>query len=278
MFNIGIVGLGLIGASLAKSAKKHTQVKIFGYDLDKSVTEYAKLSGIIDGELNKDTLKECDGVFVCLYPEACVDFVRENAPYFRKGSLVLDCAGVKRSVCGPCNEIAKENGFYFVGGHPMAGTQYSGIKYAKDTMFHNACFVLVPKQGEDVEVISKARDLVLCVGFSRVSVMTAERHDELIAYTSQLAHVVSNAYVKSPCALSHKGISAGSYKDLTRVAYLNENMWTELFMDNKDNLIREIDGLIASLTEYSRALKNSDADSLRTLLAEGKRAKEAAEG
>ncbi len=278
MHNIGIVGLGLIGASLAKSAKKHTQANIFGYDLNNSVTEYAILSGIIDEKLQKDNLKECDAVFVCLYPEACVDYVRENGQHFKKGSLVLDCAGVKRSVCEPCNEIAKQNGFHFVGGHPMAGTQYSGIKYAKDTMFHNACFVLVPKQTEDVEVLSKARDLVLSVGFSRVSVMTPERHDELIAYTSQLAHVVSNAYVKSPCALSHKGISAGSYKDLTRVAYLNEHMWTELFMDNKDNLIREIDGLIASLTEYSQALKSGDANSLRTLLTEGKCAKEAADG
>ncbi len=277
MLNIGIVGLGLIGASLAKSAKKNTQARIFGFDIDNSVTEYAKLSGIIDEKLHSDNLSECDAVFVCLYPEACVEYIKENATGFKKDSLVLDCAGVKRSVCGPCYELAEVNGFHFIGGHPMAGTQYSGIKYAKDTMFHNACFVLVPKQGEDVEVISRARDLVLSVGFTRVSVMTPERHDELIAYTSQLAHVVSNAYVKSPCALSHKGISAGSYKDLTRVAYLNENMWTELFMDNKDNLIREIDGIISSLTKYSHALRTNDADALRALLLEGKFAKEAAE-
>lgn len=278
MLNIGIVGLGLIGASLAKSAKKNAQAKVFGFDIDNSVTEYALLSGIIDGELEADTLGECDAVFVCLYPSACVDYVKQNASLFKKDSLVLDCAGVKRSVCEPCFEVAQEQGFHFIGGHPMAGTQYSGVKYSKDTMFHNACFVLVPKHFEDVEVIAKAREVVLSVGFTRVSVMTAERHDELIAYTSQLAHVVSNAFVKSPSALSHKGISAGSYKDLTRVAYLNENMWTELFMDNKDNLIRELDGIIASLTEYSDALKNSDAETLKKLLSDGKKAKEAAEG
>ncbi len=277
MLNIGIVGLGLIGASLAKSAKKHTKARIFGFDIDKSVTEYAMLSGIIDGALERDTISQCDAVFVCLYPSACVEYIKENAPYFKKKSLVLDCAGVKRSVCAPCYEIAQDNGFHFIGGHPMAGTQYSGIKYSKDTMFHNACFVLVPKHYEDVEIISAARELVLSIGFTRVSVMPPERHDELIAYTSQLAHVVSNAYVKSPCALSHKGISAGSYKDLTRVAYLNENMWTELFMDNRDNLIREIDGIVAALTKYSDALKNEDTETLKALLLEGKLAKEAAE-
>lgn len=277
MLNIGIVGLGLIGASLAKSAKKHAQANVLGFDIDKSVTEYASLSGIIDGVLDKDTLSQCDAVFVCLYPLACAEYIKENAPCFKKGALVLDCAGVKRSVCAPCYDIARDNGFHFIGGHPMAGTQHSGIKYSKDTMFHNACFVLVPKHYEDVEVISAARELVLSVGFTRVSVMTPERHDELIAYTSQLAHVVSNAYVKSPCALSHKGISAGSYKDLTRVAYLNENMWTELFMDNRDNLIREIDGIVDALKKYSDALKNEDAEALKALLLEGKRAKEAAE-
>lgn len=275
MINIGIVGLGLIGASFAKSAKKNIDAKIYGYDIDRNVTEYALLSGVIDDKLNEETLALCDSVFICLYPDACVDYVRKNGKCFKKDAIVLDCAGVKRSVCTPCFEVAKQEGFHFIGGHPMAGTQYSGIKYAKDTMFHNACFVLVPKHYEDVEIINKAREIVLSVGFSRVSVMTPERHDELIAYTSQLAHVVSNAYVKSPSAKNHKGISAGSYKDLTRVAYLNENMWTELFMDNKDNLLREIDYIIKSLAEYADALRAGDEEKLKALLIEGKKAKEA---
>ena len=277
MITIGIVGLGLIGASMAKSLRKKTEAEIFGYDKDRSVTEYALLSGIIDARLDENTIAECDCVFVCLYPSDCVEYIKGNAHLFKKDSLVIDCAGVKRSVCEPCFRIAEEEGFHFIGGHPMAGTQYSGIKNSKDTMFHNACFVLVPKHYEDVNVISRAREMVLSVGFSRVSVMSPQRHDELIAYTSQLAHVVSNAYVKSPSALSHKGISAGSYKDLTRVAYLNENMWTELFMDNKDNLLREIDGIISSLTEYADALRSCDEDKLKALLLEGKKAKEAAE-
>lgn len=278
MLKIGVVGLGLIGGSIAKSAKKNNpDIKVYGYDIVSSVKDYAILSGMIDSELNLETLAQCDGVFISLYPSDVVEYVKNNKKSFKKGAVVLDCAGVKRSVCSQCFKIAEENGFNFIGGHPMAGTQFSGIKNSKDTMFHNAGFVLVPKPSENIEVLSRARDLVVSVGFKRISVLSDERHDELIAYTSQLAHIVSNAYVKSPSALSHKGISAGSCRDLTRVAYLNENMWTELFMDNRDNLTREIDVLIENLREYSDALKEGDSDKLRTLLKEGKEAKEAAE-
>ncbi len=277
MKKIGIVGLGLIGASLAKSARKNGFENIYGYDINTSVTDYAVLSGIINAPLDDDNLGECDVVFISLYPSATVEYIESHRDKFKKGAFVMDTAGVKRSICDVCFEIAREEGFHFVGGHPMAGTQYSGIKNSKDTMFHNACFVLVPRHEEDVNIIAKARDFVISVGFSRVSVMTPQRHDELIAFTSQLAHVVSNAYIKSPSALDHKGISAGSYRDLTRVAYLNENMWTELFMDNRDNLIREIGGIIEKLSEYKEALENADNETLRTLLREGREAKEMAD-
>ncbi len=277
MCSLGIVGLGLIGGSLAKSARKRGFDKIYGFDINKSVVDYALLSGIIDAELSDKKLSECDVVMISLYPEATVEYIKDRKSSFKNDALVIDCAGVKRSVCAPCFEIAEKYGFHFIGGHPMAGTQFSGIKNSKETMFHNACFVLVPKHMEDINVISRARETVIALGFSRVSVMTAERHDELIAFTSQLAHVVSNAYIKSPSALSHKGISAGSYKDLTRVAYLNEDMWTELFMDNRDNLMREIKGIIDNLTEYYKALESEDNEMLRGLLKDGKEAKEASD-
>ncbi|MCI5948812.1 MAG: prephenate dehydrogenase [Oscillospiraceae bacterium] len=272
--NIGVVGLGLIGASLAKSIKKNTSHTVFGLDKDKSTLDFALLGNTVDCELKKDNLKLCDYVFIAVYPQGTIDFVKENKANFKSGATVIDCGGIKRDICRECFLAANDGDFSFIGGHPMAGTQFSGIKYAKDTMFHNASFVLTPKTGEAIETVSNARDLIIEIGFSRVTVMSPEEHDRRIAFTSQLAHIVSNAYVKSPAAKMRSGISAGSYKDLTRVAYLNENMWTELFMDNKDNLCFEIDNLIAELKKYSDAMKENDSDALKKLLKDGREIKE----
>lgn len=268
--NIGIVGLGLIGGSLAKSAKKNTKYKVYGYDISAEVIKNAVSEKSIDGELTEKRLSSCDYVFIPLYPEAVIEYVRKNAENFKEGAVVIDCAGVKRSVCDECFRIAENHNFSFVGGHPMAGTQFSGFENSKDTMFYNAPFVLTPKENEDILTLANAREVIMALGFGRVSVMTPKKHDKLIAFTSQLAHIVSNAYVKSPSALERKGISAGSYKDLTRVAYLNENMWTELFMDNKEYLVSELDNIIAELQKYSDAMKNDDPDTLRQLLKDGK--------
>lgn len=270
---IGVVGLGLIGGSLAKSAKKNTNFKVYGYDLNKEVIKNAISENSIDGELTQKRLQSCDYVFIPLYPEAVIEYVENNASFFKEGAVVIDCAGVKRCVCDKCFEIAENNNFSFVGGHPMAGTQYSGFENSKDTMFYNAPFVLTPKENEDILTLANAREVIMKLGFGRVSVMTPQKHDKLIAFTSQLAHIVSNAYVKSPSALERKGISAGSYKDLTRVAYLNEDMWTELFIENKENLIFELDYIISELQKYSDAIKNDDADRLKRLLREGKEMK-----
>ena len=275
--NIGVVGLGLIGGSLAKSTKKNTKHKVYGYDISSDVVKRAVSEKSIDGELTEKRLSSCDYVFIPLYPEAVIEYIERNASIFKEGAVVIDCAGVKRSVCEKCFEIADKHNFSFVGGHPMAGTQFSGFENSKDTMFHNAPFVLTPKENEDILILANAREVIMQMGFGRVSVMTPQKHDKLIAFTSQLAHVVSNAFVKSPSALERKGISAGSYKDLTRVAYLNENMWTELFLDNRDNLIFEIDNIIAELQKYSDAMKCNDPDTLRQLLKDGKEAKEKAD-
>ena len=271
--NIGIVGLGLIGGSIAKSAKKNTKFKVYGYDIDPATVKKAIAEDSIDGELTEKRISICDYIFIPLYPEAVIKFVEKYASLFKEGATVIDCAGVKRSVCEKCFAIAENYNFFFVGGHPMAGTQFSGFENSKDTMFYNAPFVLTPKENEDILILANAREVIMQLGFGRVSVMTPQKHDKLIAFTSQLAHVVSNAFVKSPSALERKGISAGSYKDLTRVAYLNENMWTELFIDNKDNLIFELDNIIAELQKYSDALKCDDAQTLKQLLKDGKEAK-----
>lgn len=271
---IGICGLGLIGGSLAKAFKRANET-VFGYDINTAVTDYAVMAGITDGVLDDKSVSECDYIFVALYPNAVVEYVDKISKKVKKGATVVDLCGTKATVCPPCYKIAEENGFNFVGGHPMAGTQFSGLKNSKETLFDGATMILVPKPNEDMHLLADLRDVLLKAGFGTVTVSTPEVHDVNIAYTSQLAHVVSNAYVKSPRSKVHKGFSAGSYKDLTRVAWLNENMWTQLFLENSENLITEIDLMIENLKKYSDALKENDEEKIRDLLREGRLMKEA---
>lgn len=270
---IGVVGLGLIGGSMCKALVKAGHV-VVGMDADRTTEDYAKLAGIIDDKLTAGRLGECDYLFIALYPAAAVDYLKRNAAHIKQGAVVMDLCGVKRAVCAPCFELAQQYGFTYIGGHPMAGTQFSGIKYARDDMFNNATMVMVTREDEDLYVLSRVRDLLRDAGFKAVTLTTAEKHDEMIAFTSQLAHVVSNAYVKSPTAQAHHSFSAGSYRDLTRVAKLNETMWTELFLDNADYLGNELDWIIGALSEYRDAIRNGDADTLKRLLREGRERKE----
>lgn len=270
---IGVVGLGLMGASLCKAfgAQGH---RILGWDTDEHVLKYALLTGVIGEELTDGTAAECDYLFLAVCPGAAVDTLRRMAPRIRKDAVVCDICGVKRAVCAPCFAIAEEYGFVFIGGHPMAGKQFSGIKYADADLFRDATMILVPKEHEDLFVVSRLSDLLRGVGFRSMTIATADRHDEIIAFTSQLAHVVSNAYIKSPTAAEHLSFSAGSYRDLTRVAKLNEQMWTELFLDNADHLGFELDCIIRSLQEYRDAIAAGDAETLCRLLKEGRERKE----
>ncbi|MBQ9778078.1 MAG: prephenate dehydrogenase [Clostridia bacterium] len=270
---VGVVGLGLIGGSMARaySAAGHT---VLAHDICAASIEEALSQNAICGKLTAETAAECDVIFLAVYPNAAMAWLRATAPHLRKDSVVIDLCGTKRGICQTCFGMAKEYGFRFVGGHPMAGTQYSGFSNSKDELFRGAPMVIVPDDAEDEALLTRVRELLLPVGFGTITISTAEKHDRIIAFTSQLAHVVSNAYVKSPNAQVHKGFSAGSYKDLTRVAWLNEKMWTELFMENSDYLIEEIDGIIKALTAYRDAMSVGDADTLCALLREGRLAKE----
>ncbi|MBR0542785.1 MAG: prephenate dehydrogenase [Clostridia bacterium] len=275
---IGVVGLGLIGGSLAKAIKYNTENTVLGYDIDLNVLLKAKLLGAVDGELTEDKIPECDMIITGLYPQSTKDFINANAAKFKKGAIVVDTCGVKGYVCEDMWKTAKENGFVFIGAHPMAGLHYSGFEHSQVTLFNNASMVLVPSKDVNINDLEKVKKLFLSIGFTDIQLTTPEKHDKLIAFTSQLAHVVSNAYVKSPTAKEHKGFSAGSYKDLTRVAKLNETMWTELFLENDEYLIREIDGIIENLQQYSAALKARDEKALRQLLKDGRECKERIDG
>ena len=273
----GIVGLGLIGGSFAKAYAKEGH-DVYALDTDRSILEFAKISDDVKEELTKDNAGLCDIILICVYPGAAVQFMREFGSSIGSRPVVIDCCGTKREVFAEGIKIAHEYGFTYLGGHPMAGTQYSGFRYARANLFHGAPMVLVPEDNNDILLLSRAKDLLSPAGFSGVSNTTAEEHDRVIAFTSQLAHVVSNAYIKSPTAGSHKGFSAGSYKDMTRVAWLNPQMWTELFMDNSDFLLEELDVLIDNLNEYKEALKNKDSETMIRLLTEGKIRKEEVDG
>lgn len=273
----GIVGLGLIGGSFAR-AYHEAGVRVLACDIARDVLSFAVISGAVDGELSEETMAECDIILIAVRPAAAVAWLRENAAHIGKNTLVLDCCGTKRTVCAACFAIAEENGLTYIGAHPMAGTQYSGFKYARADLFHGAPMVLVPPRFDDIELLGRAKELLSPVGFGSFSVTTAEQHDEMIAFTSQLAHVASNAYIKSPTAGKHRGFSAGSYRDMTRVAWLAPEMWAELFMENKDNLLREIDRYIASLSQYKAAMEQGDEALLVRLLEEGKRRKEEVDG
>lgn len=275
--NIAIIGLGLIGGSLAKAFKETGEHKIYGTDKDKSVIYKAKLVEAIDEPLTSDNIGDCDIVITAIYPTDTVNFIIENAPRFKNGALVFDTCGVKEVVCGPIWEFCSDYDFTFIGGHPMAGREFSGFDYSKKNLFSGASMILVPQDCTDIAFLESLKKIWVSIGFTRIQITTPKEHDKMIAFTSQLAHVVSSAYIKSPTAEKHRGFSAGSYKDMTRVAKLNETMWTELFLCNRKALTDEIDSLILRLGEYSDAIKAGDDDKLFTLLKEGKEAKALAE-
>lgn len=278
---IGVVGLGLIGGSLAKAIKEKTSHTVFGGDIEPAVLKKAIDCGAIDGRLDEKTIPNCNIIFIALYPKQTIAFVNEHISNFAKGTVICDLCGIKREVCTEMFKLCAENGVTFIGGHPMAGREFSGFDYSVPTLFEGASLIITPPAAacdNEADEISRAVELIdgfaREVGFRCLKITTPENHDRMIAYTSQLAHVLSNAYVKSPRALEHEGFSAGSFKDLTRVAKLNEEMWTELFFENKDNLLNELMTLIEHLGEYKTALENNDAPTLKALLKDGRLLKE----
>lgn len=271
---IGVIGLGLIGGSMAKAIRLNTEHEVYGTDIDRTVVMRAKVIEAINGELTEENIQECDMLILALYPDDTVEAVKKYASKIKKGAYVVDCAGVKEKVCREIPKFAQEYGFVFVGGHPMAGIEKIGFKYSNAKIFANASMILTPDKNIDIWVLEELKNFFLEIGFGKITIKTPEDHDRIIAYTSQLAHVLSNAYVKSDTADEHRGLSAGSFKDMTRVAYLNERMWTELFFENKQNLIDEISVLIENLTVYKEKLESDDWDGMKQILAEGRMKKE----
>jgi len=275
--NVGILGLGLIGGSLARAyaLEGHT---VYATQRNESMLSFAMLAGAVHGKLDEQTIPQCDLILLAIYPDGSASWLEKNAHLIDPGALVLDCCGIKEEICQRCFPMAEEYGFTFVGGHPMAGSQFSGFKYSRADLFEGAPMVLVPPVFDDIQLLDRVKTALKPCHFGFFSVTTAREHDQMIAFTSQMPHVLSNAFIKSPTALRHKGFSAGSYRDLTRVAWLNPGMWAELFLENRENLLFELDYYLDSLKAYRDAIADGDEQKLIALLEEGKQRKEQVDG
>ena len=274
---VGILGLGLIGGSMARAyaLEGHT---VLSCEKDQQMLQFAMLAGAVHGKLDDENIQSCDLILLAIYPAGSAAWLEDHAHLIRNDTLVMDLCGIKREICRRCFPLAEAHGFTFVGGHPMAGSQFSGFKYSRANLFADQPMVLVPPRFDDIVLLDRCKQALTPCHFGQFSVTTAEAHDRMIAFTSQMPHILSNAFIKSPTASSHKGFSAGSYKDLTRVAWLNPQMWAELFIENKDFTLSELDIYIESLRAYRDALAKDDLQLLTALLEEGKRRKEEVDG
>ena len=275
--NVGILGLGLIGGSMARAYAKAGH-RVFAAETDKNILSFAKLAGAVQDALTAETIPSCELVLLAIYPEASAAWLEENAERISPDALVLDLCGTKSKICSRCFPLAEKYGFTFVGGHPMAGSHFSGFKYSRSNLFQGAPMVLTPRHFDDMHLLDRVQKALAPCNFGSFSVCTPEEHDKIIAFTSQMPHVLSNAFIKSPTALAHKGFSAGSYKDMTRVAWLHPRMWAELCMENRANMLLELDTYIESLSAYRDALSNKDTDTLISLFEEGRNRKEEVDG
>lgn len=268
-----VVGMGLIGGSFCKAIKKYTTHHLIGMDADEATIDMAIAMESIDEIIpvdRPDLMRRADLTIVCLPPHKIVDFILENRHNFREGSIVTDVCGVKKYIVDALEGPLAEAGVSFIGAHPMAGTEFSGFSFSLADMFVNASYLLTPTDNSERAHVDILRKLAYDIGFKTVIESSPERHDESIAYTSQLAHVVSNSYIKSPTLPKERGFSAGSFLDMTRVARLDENTWSDLFILNKDNLLNEINALVKHINQHKEALESGDRERIRELLKKGR--------
>lgn len=271
--NILVCGLGLIGASIAKTLKKNTNHTVLGWNRTQSVTQKALDDGAIDktGELC-ELIPQADITIINFYPNAIVPFILEHKDEFKKDSIVTDSCGIKTLIC---RELEKYDlDFYYIGAHPMAGREVGGYDNSLDTLYDNASFIVTPLDNTPRAKTDALVGLAQDMKFARTVVTTPEHHDEMIAFTSQIAHVLACSYVLSPLAPNHAGYSAGSYRDVSRVARINADMWADLFIDNKDALVREIDDLVSNLMKFKYNIINDDTNALKDLMNKANKIKE----
>ena len=272
--NIAVIGLGIIGGSFCKAIKKYTDHYVIGINRTAETAQKALSVGAIDEIGTPESLSKADVIILTMYPQADIDFVKAYGNHIKKGAIVTDASGIKCSICPQLKELSQEYGFVFVGSHPMAGKEKNGFDVSDADLYQKASFIITPCGAEQryVDILS---ELALSIGFGTIKITTPEEHDRMIAFTSQLPHVLACAYVLSPCCPNHRGFSAGSYRDVSRVANINSKLWSELFLENKEPLVKELDILIENITEIINAVKAEDKQALTDLLEQGHKVKEA---
>ena len=269
---VGIVGLGLIGGSFARAVQAYTEHRVYGLDTEE-VLAAARADGVIAGTLTPERLGQVDVLILCLYPGQIVEFLQQNAAGIAPGTLVFDCAGVKEPVCAAAFPLARAHGFDFLGGHPMAGKERSGFDASEASLFYNASYILVPgeaPQSATDTLVSLAKSM----GFGTIKYCTQQKHDRMIAYTSQIPHVLACAYVMSPRCDEHSGFSAGSYRDVSRVARINAELWADLFLANREELADETEELVRNIERIRAAVAKNDRAELVALLSSAREKKE----
>lgn len=272
--NIAVVGLGIIGGSFCKAIKKCTDHRVIGINRTKSTAEKALKEGAIDEIGTHESLENADLIILSMYPQAVVDYVARYGEHIKKGAVVTDVSGIKRAICPQMTKLSEKFGFVFAGSHPMAGKETNGFDVSDADLYKNASYIIVPCKADN-SVVNMLSDFAKSIGFGTVKITTPEEHDRMIAFTSQLPHVLACSYVLSPCCPNHKGFSAGSYRDVSRVANINSTLWSELFLENKDPLVSELDILIDNITKIKDAISAEDADALKALLEKGREVKQA---
>ena len=270
---ITVVGLGLIVGSIAKALAESGNHEIYAIDIDEQVLLDAMSDGVIKNKATYKDLSNSDVVYLCMYPEGIVEFCEKHKNNFGKNTIVTDCCGIKTAVYSQLKKLSQEGGYTYIGAHPMAGKELNTYSASEASLYFGASYILI-KDDSPKESFETLENLAKEMMFGRIVYTTPEEHDQMIAYTSQLPHVLACAYVSSPRCEKHVGFSAGSYRDVSRVAKINEVLWTDLFLDNREALLRETDELIKNITEIRNALDAADSDSLRALLAKARVAKE----
>lgn len=272
--NIAIVGLGLIGGSMAKALKQNTGYLLLGLDIDSAVCDSALKDGAVDRIIKAENLSEADLVVICLAPETAVAFLKDNLKHIKKSAILTDVCGVKRWVVEKFSSMCQD-GPVFIGGHPMAGKEKGGYANSDPLLFKNASYIITPVENTPEYAVDVVKNLALNLGCKKVTITTPDNHDRMIAFTSQLPHVLAGAYISSPVSRQHDGYSAGSYCDVSRVAELDEYLWSDLLLKNSDYICQEIEILIKNLSQYRAAISNGDKEKLADILRKRRMLKEA---